>query len=494
MDRGSEVTDRGSSLNSVDYRRQTADRRRMTVSQIPYLRHGSTEPTHTMEQSNETPDIKFWDFPLNDDVLDGIDAMGFDTPTPIQAGSIPVILSKRDVIGIAQTGTGKTAAFLIPTMHRLMENPDRKGVGALIIVPTRELAVQIDQAVQGLSYFTGLSSIAIYGGGDAREFSQEKKALTEGVDIVIATPGRMLSHINLGYVPLSELPILILDEADRMLDMGFYNDIMRIINKTNEDRQTLMFSATMPDNILFLTKQILKNPETVNIALSKPAEGVDQGAFSVFSEQKEPVLVDLLKSEDWKSVIVFASTKREVNSINRRLQKSGINCAEISSDLEQKEREQVLLDFRNRKLPVLVATNVVSRGIDIDDIEMVVNFDVPQDAEDYVHRIGRTARASRKGRAVTLISPDEQIKFFRIEQLIGSEVKKLKAPDSVGDTPAYDPKPSRRGGGGYRRKGGGGKHRGKGGNRGGQNRKGGGNRNRSGGSNHKGSGSRNQKS
>lgn len=441
-----------------------------------------------MEQSNETPDIKFWDFPLNDDVLDGIDAMGFDTPTPIQAGAIPVILSKRDVIGIAQTGTGKTAAFLIPTMHRLMESPDRKGVGALIIVPTRELAVQIDQAVQGLSYFTGLSSIAIYGGGDAREFTQEKKALTEGVDIVIATPGRMLSHINLGYVPLAQLPVLILDEADRMLDMGFYNDIMRIINQTNEERQTLMFSATMPDNILFLTKQILKNPETVNIALSKPAEGVQQGAFSVFNNQKEPVLVDLLKSEDWKSVIVFASTKREVSSINRRLQKSGINCAEISSDLEQKEREQVLLDFRNRKLPVLVATNVVSRGIDIDDIEMVVNFDVPQDAEDYVHRIGRTARASRKGRAVTLVSPDEQVKFFRIEQLIGSEVEKLKTPESIGDTPAYDPKPSRGGrGGGNRRKSGGGNPRHKGGNRGKDNR------HRSGGNHQGGGGNRSKK-
>lgn len=442
-----------------------------------------------MEKSNETPDIKFWDFPLNDDVLDGIDAMGFDTPTPIQAGAITPVLNKRDVIGIAQTGTGKTAAFLIPTMHRLMELPERKGVGALIIVPTRELAVQIDQAVQGLSYFTGLSSIAIYGGGDAREFTQEKKALTHGVDIVIATPGRMLSHINLGYVPLAELPILILDEADRMLDMGFYNDIMRIINTTNEDRQTLMFSATMPDNILFLTKQILKTPETVNIALSKPAEGVDQGAFSVYSEQKEPVLVDLLKSEDWKSVIVFASTKREVSSINRRLKKGGINCAEISSDLEQKDREQVLLDFRNRKLPVLVATNVVARGIDIDDIEMIVNFDVPQDAEDYVHRIGRTARASRKGRAVTLISPDEQIKFFRIEQLIGSEVTKLKAPESVGNTPSYDPKPSKKGRGGNRRREGGGKHRSKGGGQGGQRRKGGGGgpRNSSGGQHRKGS-------
>ncbi|WP_306644096.1 DEAD/DEAH box helicase [Sanyastnella coralliicola] len=408
-------------------------------------------------------EVYFDELPLNDDVLDGVEAMGFEKATPIQAQSIPPVVEGRDVIGIAQTGTGKTAAFLIPTMHRLLEMKDRKGVGALIIVPTRELAVQIDQAVEGLSYFTGLSSMAIYGGGDAMEFSQEKKALQMGADIIIATPGRMLSHLNLGYVPVGELPILILDEADRMLDMGFYNDIMRIINKTSQNRQTLMFSATMPDKILFLTSQILKNPVTVNIALSKPAEGVEQGAYSLFNKQKIPVMQEILKGEDWKSVIVFASTKRAVSEINRNLKRKGINCAEISSDLEQKQREQVLLDFRNRKLTVLVATNVVSRGIDIDDIELVINYDVPQDAEDYVHRIGRTARASRTGKALTLISPDEQVKFFRIEQLIGSTVPKLKAETDVGDVPAYDPKPSR--GGGKNRKGKG-KGRGKpGGNR-----------------------------
>ncbi|MFM1931338.1 MAG: hypothetical protein RL226_641, partial [Bacteroidota bacterium] len=250
--------------------------------------------------------MKFNELSLEDALMEGIDAMGFREATPIQEAAIPVILEGKDVIGIAQTGTGKTAAFLIPIMNRLMQLGSRKGIGALIIVPTRELAVQIDQAAQGLSYFTGLSSMAIYGGGDGMDFKQEKSALVDGADIIIATPGRMLSHINLGYVPVSELPVLVLDEADRMLDMGFYNDIMRIINATNPKRQTLMFSATMPDKILQLTAQILKHPVTVNIALSKPAEGVTQIAYSVFEEQKKPLLTSILKQEDWKSVIVFS--------------------------------------------------------------------------------------------------------------------------------------------------------------------------------------------
>lgn len=399
----------------------------------------------------ETETVYFDELPLNDDVIDGITAMGFEKATPIQAASIPPILEGRDLIGIAQTGTGKTAAFLIPTLHRLMAMPERKGIGALIIVPTRELAVQIDQAVEGLSYFTGLSSLPIYGGGDGNSFSNEKRALTGGTDVIIATPGRMLSHINLGYVPLANLPILILDEADRMLDMGFYQDIIRIINQCSTDRQTLLFSATMPDNILSLTRQFQKNPVSVNIALSKPAEGVTQAAYTVFNNQKIPLLAHILKADDWKSVIVFASTKKSVSDVTRDLVRKGINAREISSDLEQKQREEVLLEFRNRKLPVLVATNVVARGIDIDDIEMVVNYDVPRDAEDYVHRIGRTARASRTGTALTFISPDEQVQFYRIEQLIGQTVNKLEAPESIGQTPDYDPKPggrSGKGGGG----------------------------------------------
>ena len=408
----------------------------------PAIESHRLHPIHmnTQETSPEEP-VYFDELPLNDDVIDGITAMGFEKATPIQAAAIPPILEGKDVIGIAQTGTGKTAAFLIPTLHRLMENPERKGIGALIIVPTRELAVQIDQAMEGLSYYTGLSSKAIYGGGDGMGFSMEKKALTEGVDVVIATPGRLLSHINLGYVPLDSCPVLILDEADRMLDMGFYQDIVRIINQTNENRQTLLFSATMPDNILNLTRQFQRNPVTVNIALSKPAEGVNQQAYVVFGQQKVPLLAHILKSDDWKSVIVFASTKKAVSEVTRALVKKGVKAREISSDLEQKEREEVLLEFRNRKLPVLVATNVVARGIDIDDIEMVVNIDVPRDAEDYVHRIGRTARASRTGTAITFIGPEEQVQFYRIEQLIGQTVNKLEVPNEFGEAPAYDPRP-----------------------------------------------------
>lgn len=402
----------------------------------------------TEETKNESETVYFDELPLCNEVVDGISAMGFEKATPIQAAAIPPILDKRDVIGIAQTGTGKTAAFLIPTLHHLLQLPERKGIGALIIVPTRELAVQIDQAVEGLSYYTGLSSMAIYGGGDGTSFSNEKRALTEGTDIIIATPGRMLSHINLGYVPLSDLPILILDEADRMLDMGFFQDIIRIINQTPESRQTLLFSATMPDNILSLTSQFQKNPVTVSIALSKPAEGVTQGAYCVFANQKIPLIEKILKGDDWKSVIVFASTKKSVSDIARELKRRKINAGAISSDLDQKEREEVLLEFRNRKLPILVATNVVARGIDIDDIEMVVNFDVPRDAEDYVHRIGRTARASRTGTAITLISPDEQVQFYRIEQLIGQTVNKLEVPEELGNAPEYKPSPGRGGGGG----------------------------------------------
>lgn len=407
------------------------------------------------DKKNETLETRpFSDFPLDYDVLDSVEAMGFTTATPIQTASIPPILEGRDVIGIAQTGTGKTAAFLIPVMHKLLQIPDRKGIGALIIVPTRELAVQIDQAFEGLSYYTGLSSMAIYGGGDGAEFKQEKKALVQGTDIIIATPGRMLSHLNLGYVPLAELPVLILDEADRMLDMGFFNDITRIINATNPKRQTLFFSATMPDKILMLTKQILNNPFTVNIALSKPADGVVQGAYCVFDKQKDDLIVHILKEDDWKSVIVFASTKKSVSDVDRHLRRNGINSRAISSDLDQKEREEVLLGFRNRKIPILVATNVVARGIDVDDIEMVVNYDVPRDAEDYVHRIGRTARAQRTGVGITLVSPQEQTQFYRIEQLIGQTIEKREVPEKLGPTPPYNPSLSGGGRGGNRGSGG----------------------------------------
>lgn len=388
--------------------------------------------------------------------MEGLEAMGFEKPTPIQEKSIPIILEGNDVIGIAQTGTGKTAAFLLPAMSKIQDNPGDH-IHALIVVPTRELALQIDQAIQGFGYFAEISSMAIYGGGDASEFSQEKKALTEGVDIVVATPGRLISHLNLGYVDFSKLDFVILDEADRMLDMGFYADITKIVGHCNDDRQSLMYSATMPDNIYTLAKKILKNPETVSIALSKPAEKVLQVAYSVFKDQKIPLITSLLDGKDLQSIIVFTSRKSTVSDLYRAMKKKGFNCAPISSDLEQTEREKVMLDFRNRKIQILVATDVVSRGIDIEDIDLVLNFDVPNDAEDYVHRIGRTARAEKSGMAITFITPDEQHKFAKIEKLIEMEVLKAPVAEELGPTPEYNPRPPRGGGNkkfyGKRRKG-----------------------------------------
>jgi len=390
--------------------------------------------------------VNFSDFKLSDGVIEGLEAMGFEKPTPIQEKSIPIILEKKDVIGIAQTGTGKTAAFLLPTMSYIQQNPSDH-IHALIVVPTRELAMQIDQAIQGFGYFAGISSMAIYGGGDASEFSQEKKALTEGVDIVVATPGRLISHLNLGYVDFKKLDCLILDEADRMLDMGFYADITKIVGYCNDDRQSLMYSATMPDNIYTLAKKILKNPETVSIALSKPSEKILQVAYSIYKDQKIPLITSLLKDKDLKSILVFTSRKSTVSELNQVMKRKGFNCAPISSDLEQNDREQVMLDFRNRKIQILIATDVVSRGIDIEDIDLVINYDVPNDAEDYVHRIGRTARASKSGMAMTFIIPDEQFKFAKIEQLIGSEIVKSPINPEIGPTPPYNPKAPRKGGG-----------------------------------------------
>jgi superfamily II DNA/RNA helicase len=382
----------------------------------------------------------FVDLNLHPDIEDGLEAMGFDNATPIQAEAIPHILKKRDMLGIAQTGTGKTAAFLLPTMDRILDTPDNGKVKALVVVPTRELAMQIDQAAEGFGYYTGVTSLAVYGGGSGKEFTREKQALKEGADIVVVTPGRMLSHLNLGYVDLSELEVLILDEADRMLDMGFHQDIMRIASHCKEDRQTLLFSATMPEKMRSLAHELLNDPVTVQLALSKPSANVKQSAYVVFEHQKDEVLVDLLKKRDIKSGIIFTSRKKTVNQVVRALKNAGLNCGKISSDLKQEEREEVMLGFRQKKIALLVATDVVSRGIDIDSIEIVVNYDVPPNEEDYVHRIGRTARAEKKGEAVTLITPDDMQRFDKIEQLIEKSVDKLPLPERVGKGPEYDPK------------------------------------------------------
>lgn len=383
--------------------------------------------------------MRFEDLPLHPDVLDALDAMGFENATPIQEKAIPVILKGKDFLGIAQTGTGKTAAFLLPVIDRILDTEDNRKTKALIVVPTRELALQIDQAVEGFGYYARVTSLAIYGGGSATDFSREKKALTDGADVIIATPGRFLSHLTLGYVDLSELQCLILDEADRMLDMGFLGDIMRIAEKCKKERQTLLFSATMPDRIETLARDLQRDPQVVKLALSKPAEKIKQGAYVLFDHQKDEVLVQLLLDRNVSSGIVFTSRKRTVSQITRVLKKAGIRCERISSDSDQSEREEVMLGFRQRKFPILVATDVVSRGIDIDNIELVVNYDVPPNEEDYVHRIGRTARADREGEGVTLVNPDDQRRFGRIEKLIEREVPKLSLPPKLGAGPDYNP-------------------------------------------------------
>ena len=387
--------------------------------------------------------MEFTEFDFHPDLLDGIDSLNFKTATPIQEQAIPLILEGKDLIGIAQTGTGKTAAFTLPILDSILDAPPGNYIKALVIVPTRELATQIDQAIEAYAYFTGISSIAVYGGSSGSEFSQERNALTKGVDLIIATPGRLIAHMNMGYVDFSKLEFLVLDEADRMLDMGFQPDLLRIIEPLNPKRQNLLFSATMPHGVMKLARKLMRNPVTVNIALSKPAEGVRQGAYVVHDAQKIPLLVELLKDFSGQRILIFSSTKQMVSKVYQKLKSKNLNVGKISSDLEQQERESVMLAFRNKQVDILVATDVLSRGIDIEGIDLIVNYDVPQDGEDYVHRIGRTARAERKGTALTLIGPADQSRFRRIEDLIGKTVEKLQVPEKLGETPEYAPSKKR---------------------------------------------------
>ena len=381
--------------------------------------------------------MRFDEMGLDERILEAIGYMDFENATPIQEQSIPIILEGKDLIACAQTGTGKTAAFVLPVINNLIDH-DEESIDALIIVPTRELAVQIEQQIQGLAYFAPVGSIAIYGGGDGMDFSQQKKALTKGTNIVVATPGKLLSHLNLGYVKIKQLKHLILDEADRMLDMGFIDDLNNIISYLPKDRQTLMFSATMPESIRKLARNILTEPEEVSLAISKPSDRVDQLVYPVFDDNKVDLLCHLLEERpDFNSIIVFSSTKSKVGEIVQALRKRKIQAKGISSLLDQDEREEVLIKFRARKIRVLVATDVMSRGIDIKELNLVVNFDVPNDAEDYVHRIGRTARQDAKGEAITLVSPKEMQKFGRIERLIEMQLEKSKVPDAIGKTPEW---------------------------------------------------------
>jgi len=383
--------------------------------------------------------VDFSSFNFHESLAESIESSGYKKATLIQEKAIPVIMDGKDIIASAQTGTGKTAAFLLPILHKLMseEHTDSE-VHALIMVPTRELAIQISSHLDGLTYFSSISSIAIYGGGDGGSFVREKQALSTGVDIVVATPGKLISHLNMGYVKMKELRYLILDEADRMLDMGFHDDIMKIISFLPVKRQTLMFSATMPPRILQLAKSILHEPVEVSVALSKPPESIKQQAYIVYDTQKIPIIQHILAEKEYKSVLIFCSKKQTVKQLAAQLQRMKYNAKDIQSDLDQSQREDVLLEFSSKRLPILIATDILSRGIHIDNIELVINYDVPSDGEDYVHRIGRTARAETKGAAITFVNNDDQHKFQRIEKLIGKIVEKVELPAALGKGPSYE--------------------------------------------------------
>jgi len=384
--------------------------------------------------------LRFTEFNFSAELLEGIEASNYENATPVQEQVIPPIMAGKDVIASAQTGTGKTAAFLLPVMDRLLANHVDGQVGALIIVPTRELAIQISQHIEGLSYFTHLSSIAIYGGNDAQNFVAEKKALQMGADIIVCTPGRMIAHLNMGYVNMKGLQFLILDEADRMLDMGFQDDINKIIKTMPAKRQNLLFSATMPPKIRQLARLILHEPVEINIAISKPPEKIIQKAYVVYEPQKLPLIKKLLREIPYKNALIFCSRKQTVKEVRRELKQAGFSIEEIHSDLEQSQRESVLGAFASGRIPLMVATDILSRGIDIDTIDLVINWDVPGDGEDYVHRIGRTARAEADGAAITLIGDKEQGKFAAIERLLEKEVEKAQVPAELGETPEYNPR------------------------------------------------------
>lgn len=374
---------------------------------------------------------------ISDDLLDALDAMRFEECTPIQEQAIPKILEGHDLMGIAQTGTGKTAAYLLPVLDELSHGDyPKESVNCIIMAPTRELAQQIDQQVEGFAYYLdGVSSVAVYGGNDGIRFEQERRGLELGADIIIATPGRLISHLNGGHIDLKKVSFFILDEADRMLDMGFYDDIMKIAGYLSEERQTIMFSATMPDNIQKLAQNILHNPVEVKIAVSKPAEKIQQIAYLCYEGMKERIVEKVLSDESLDRVILFASSKMKVKELSITLKQKGFNVGAMHSDLEQKEREEIMLGFKNRRIRILIATDIVSRGIDIDDIQMVINYDTPRDPEDYVHRIGRTARANRDGQAVTLVTPRDWQHLLKIEHLIEKEVPKPDLPEGCGEKP-----------------------------------------------------------
>jgi superfamily II DNA/RNA helicase len=379
--------------------------------------------------------MKFTELNLNDQLIEAIDHMGFENATPIQELAIPIILAEKDLIACAQTGTGKTAAFILPILHKLSSKED-SSINTLILVPTRELALQIDQEIQGLSYFVSVGSTPIYGGGDGKNWNEQKEALSEGRDIIVATPGKLLSHLKMGHGNFSKFQHLVLDEADKMLDMGFSDDLMQIISFLPKQRQTLLFSATMPQKIKVFAEKILKEPEYIALSISKPAEGVSQFVYLAFDTQKNEILKRIIDERpDYSSIIIFTSSKNKVYEIVQALRKNGHRSKGVSSNLDQESREEVLRGFRSKRTRILVATDVMSRGIDIKEINMVINYDCPRDSEDYVHRIGRTARANTKGEAFTLVNEKDIPKLRRIERLIEKEIDKLPLPDELGTGP-----------------------------------------------------------
>ena len=409
--------------------------------------------------------MRFDELDLEDEILDGLYDMNFEEMTPVQEHTIPVILEGRDLIGCAQTGTGKTAAYTLPLLNRLViEGNEDNVVKSLIIVPTRELAQQIDQQFQGFSYYAPISTTVVYGGGDGKGWDIQKRGMLMGADVVIATPGRMISHLQNSGVDLSHVECLILDEADRMLDMGFSEDIMKIVSHMPKERQTIMFSATLPPKIRELAKTILRNPAEVNIAISKPNEAIDQSAFVCYESQKLGIIRELFARPSESKTIIFSSSKMKVKELAHTLKRMKLDVAAMHSDLEQAQREEVMLAFKNNKISILVATDIVARGIDIEDIGLVINYDVPRDPEDYIHRIRRTARAAATGAAMTFVNEEEQGAFHRIEKFIEREIRKAELPEAVGEGPKYAPDENRgRGGRGRgRSKGGDGRGHGRG--------------------------------
>jgi len=399
--------------------------------------------------------MRFDEIDWDDDVLDGIDSMNYEEMTPVQEAAIPLLLEGRDLIGCAQTGTGKTAAYILPLLNRLMCSPRDDGrVRVLIMAPTRELAQQIDVQLQGFTYFLPLSTSVVYGGTNGIEWEQQKRGMTMGADIVVATPGRLLAHMTNSGINLSGVEYFVLDEADRMLDMGFYPDIMKVVENLPAERQTILFSATLPPKIRSMAKQIMRNPAEVSIAISKPNEAIKQSAYICYENQKNGIIRHIFSRPLDTKTIVFASSKLKVKELAHTFKRMKLNAAAMHSDLEQAEREVVMQRFRNNHIDLLVATDIVARGIDIEDIGLVINYDVPHDPEDYIHRIGRTARASAEGSAITFVSEQEQGKFHRIEKFIEREIEKLPLPEELGDAPKYNPDAFRHSGGrGHSRRG-----------------------------------------